>query len=292
MFRSLSTHSKGLIITALGVICISPDGLLTRLISADALTITFWRGLFYSAGMLILLTVYYRKRIIDALFGIGIPGLWMVVLYAVGNLSFVYSITHTTVANTLFIISTTPLFAALISWLLLKERVAPRTWAAIGVAAVGIYIICDGPSVMPDAQAGNMAGLVAASTLATSFTIVARNRDRDLLPAFVLGGFLMALMLEPFVTPSTTTDSDLFYLFLMGFILLPVASSLMFIGPKYISAPEVSLMMLLESIIGPLWVWLLLQEHPGNQTLIGGSLVLITLTVHSLITMRSSARRK
>jgi drug/metabolite transporter (DMT)-like permease len=102
----------------------------------------------------------------------------------------------------------------------------------------------------------------------------------------------MALMLEPFVTPSTTTDGDLFYLFLMGFILLPVAASLMFIGPKYISAPEVSLMMLLESIIGPFWVWLVLREHPGNQTLIGGSLVLITLSVHSFIAMRSSAKRE
>ncbi len=286
----MSNHTKGLIITALGVLVISPDGLLTRLITADALTITFWRGLFYSVGMLFILTAYYRKNIMDAFFAIGLPGLCMVILYAVGNLSFIYSITHTTVANTLFIISTTPLFAALISWLFFKEQVAVRTWVAIIVTAIGIYIICDGPSIMPDAAVGNLAGLLAALSLATSFTIVAKNRDRDLLPSFVLSGFLMALMLEPFVMPSRTTDSDLFYLFIMGFFLIPVASTLMFIGPKYISAPEVSLMLLLESIFGPLWVWLVLQEHPGNHALAGGTLILLTLAIHSVMTMRPGVK--
>ncbi len=292
MFASLSNHSKGLIITALGVICVSPDGLLTRLITADSLTIAFWRGLFYSLGMLILLSLHYRKNIIEAFFRIGKPGLLMIVMYVVGNLSFIFSVTHTTVANTLLIISTTPLFAALISWLFLKEKVGRRTWIAIFIAAIGVYIICDGPSTMPDAQLGNLSGLLAALTLAISFTVVAKNRDRDLLPALVLGGFFMALILEPFVTPSQTSDSDLTYLFLMGFVLLPIASSMMFIGPKYISAPEVSLMMLLESIIGPLWVWFILKEHPGNQTLVGGFIVLITLAAHSFIVMYGNRKLK
>ena len=75
----------------------------------------------------------------------------------------------------------------------------------------------------------------------------------------------------------------------MGFIMLPIAASLMFIGPKYISAPEVSLMMLLESIFGPIWVWLVLNEHPGNQVLIGGAIVLVTLLIHSYIALRQNS---
>lgn len=271
------------------MLAVSPDGLLIRLVTLDTLTITFWRGIMYSAGMFLLLTVHYRSRIFGAFFGIGWPGLLMIALYIIGNLSFIYSITHTAVANTLFIVSTTPLFAALIARFVFREKVATRTWIAIIVAAVGIYIICDGPSTMPDAQLGNLSALLGAAALATSFTVISRNRGRDLLPSLVLAGFIMALLLEPFVTPSTTTDRDLFYLFLMGFLMLPIATTLMFMGPKYISAPEVGLMMLLESIFGPLWVWWVLSEHPGNQALIGGAIVLITLAVHSIMALRSQS---
>ena len=164
------------------------------------------------------------------------------------------------------------------------------TWIAIGVAGLGIAIICSGKSIMPDAYLGNLAGLFAAAALATSFTIVARNRDRDLLPSFVLGGIVTALVLEPFVSPSTVSNSDLGYLFIMGFIMLPLAGSLMFIGPKYISASEVGLLMLLESIFGPLWVWMALDEYPGDMVIVGGVIVLVTLSVHCWMGMRASPR--
>ncbi len=288
MFSSFSNQAKGLLITGLGVLVISPDGLLVRLISTDVLTITFWRGLFYSIGMLMLLVLYYRKGIVEAFFNIGIPGLWMAALYFLGNLSFIYSLTHTAVANTLFIISTTPFFAALIAWLFLRQKVDRRTWVAISAASAGILIICSGKNAMPDAYLGNLAGLMAAFTLAASFTLVAHYRDRDLLPSFVLGGFLMALVLEPFVLPSQTTDRDLLYLFLMGFVMLPIAATMMFLGPKYISAPEVGLLMLLESVFGPLWVWMMLKEHPGNLTLLGGAIVIATLAIHSVLAMKKA----
>ncbi len=284
---SLSNHVKGILITALGVIVISPDGLLTRLITEDTLTIVFWRCLFYSLGMLVLLLFYYKTKFMDALFKIGIPGLWMVVLYFFGNLLFIYSITHTAVANTLFIMSTTPFWAALITWLVFKEKVAMRTWVAIGVAGAGIGIICASKSIMPDAYLGNMAGLLATATLATSFTIVARNRDRDLLPSFVVAGFATAIILEPFIAPSTVSDINLGYLFIMGFMMLPIGASLMFIGPRYVSAPEVGLLMLLESIFGPIWVWMVLDEYPGDMVVAGGVIVLTTLLVHAWLGMRS-----
>ena len=97
----------------------------------------------------------------------------------------------------------------------------------------------------------------------------------------------MALSVEPFITPYDTSDSDLFYLFIMGFVMLPVAATLMFMGPKYISAPEVGLMMLLESIFGPLWVWLVLNEYPGDMVLIGGAIVLITLFIHGYLALKA-----
>ena len=291
MFSSLSRHSRGLMFTGLGVLAVSPDGLLLRLVTTDVLTTTFWRSLFYSVGMMVLLTIFYRRKVIDAFFNIGRPGLLMLILYFIGNLSFVYSINHTAVANTLFIISATPLFAALIAWLVYGERVARRTWIAIGIACGGIAIICSGKSIMPGAWLGNLAGLFTAFAIAASFTIVSKNRDRDMLPAMALGGFLTALVLEPLVSPSQTSDQDLFYLLLMGFFLIPVAASLMYIGPRYISAPEVGLMILLESVFGPLWVWMALGEYPGNIALLGGVIVLATLSIHAYIGMRESSHQ-
>ena len=215
----MTNTTKGIVITALGVLIMSPDGLLLRLITEDVLTITFWRGLFYSCGMFIVLLAYYRSNILDAFLGIGKPGLLLAVLYFLGNLSFVYSISNTAVANTLFIVSTTPLFAALIAWLFLKKQVSRNTWIAIGIASSGIIIICSGETLMPNAHLGNMAGLLGAFTLASSFTVIGQNRERDLLPSFVLGGFLMAMCIQPFIAPYDTSDSNLFYLFIMGCLL-------------------------------------------------------------------------
>ena len=288
----MSFQARGILITTMGVLVFSPDGLLIRLLGTDTLTTTFWRSLFYSAGMLFFLSLWFRSRIVDAFFGIGLPGLLLAVLYFIGNLGFVYSITHTAVANTLFIMSTTPFWAALFAWCIFKEKVAGRTWLAILISGAGVGIICAGESVMPDAWLGNLAGLAATAALAGSFTVIARNRERNLFPSFVLGGFGTALVLEGFVSPSQTSDVDLTILFVMGFIMLPIGALMMFFGPKLISAPETSLLMLLESILGPLWVWLVLNEYPGHLAMIGGVIILVTLTVHGLVGIREARFRR
>ena len=155
----------------------------------------------------------------------------------------------------------------------------------IAIATIGIYIICDAPGLSPESIKGNFVGLVAAFTLAASFSLVERNRDRDLLPSFVLGGFAVATVLLPVVDVAATSRSDLFYLFVKGFLLLPIANALMFLGPKYLSAPEVGLMMLLESVLGPFWVWLALNETVSKTVLIDGAIVLSVLAVNSILTI-------
>ena len=129
----LSTHAKGLLITALGVLVISPDGLLTRLILTDHWTMIFYRALFVSFGMWLVVSFTCPNRVWQQYRTVRGPGLIMVGLYALGTISFIYALTHTSVANTLIILSTTPLFAALVSWLLLKERIELRTLVAIAL---------------------------------------------------------------------------------------------------------------------------------------------------------------
>ncbi|MEM7196205.1 MAG: DMT family transporter [Pseudomonadota bacterium] len=288
----LSDHSKGLLLTSLGVLAISPDGLLTRLITAPAFDVTYWRGLYFGFAVFLWSLIRYRGRFLDKVFAIGLPGCLLAVLYAVGNLSFIYSLKHTAVANTLFILSSTPLFAAIISWIFFREKIRFATSVAIIFVAVGIGVICFGKGPLSTSWAGNAAGLLAAATLAAGFCVVRVNKTLDFLPAFGLGGFVAAIMISPFVETSTATVMDHGYLFLMGSIMLPIANALMFLGPRYLPAAEVGLVMLLESICGPLWVWLVLAENPGAYTLAGGAVVLLTLAVHANYRLKVESKPK
>lgn len=281
-----SNHAKGLFLTALGVLIISPDGLLARLITAEAFDVTYWRGLYFGYAMMFVMFLRYRGRALDKLFSIGLAGCGLIVLYAVGNLSFIYSLKHTAVANTLLILSTTPLFAAIISRVFLKEKIPMVTGVAIVIVAIGIAVICLGKGTLASSLYGNLAGLLSAATLAGGFCIVRANRTLDVLPALGLGGFMAAIMISPWVDTSAATVADHGYLFLMSFIMLPVANALMFLGPRFLPAAEVGLVMLLESICGPLWVWLVLKENPGSYTLVGGAVIVITLAIHSIVRSR------
>jgi len=276
----LSNQAKGLLITGFGVLAVTPDGLLTRLISTDPWTLLFWRGVLSSLGLNLILLLIYRGRFFAAYRDIGSAGLLVSLVFGVGTVAFIYALTHTTVANTLFLASTSPLFAALIGWGLLRDPVPPRTWIAIAVALGGVSIIVSG-GLSTGALMGNLAGLGAAVSLAVSFSLVRHQEARDMLPAIGLGGLVTAVIVLPLAAPASLTEHDVIYLMLMGLVVLPVSFGLMFVGPRYIPAAEVSLMLLLEAILGPLWVWLVLDEHPGNRTLIGGAIVIATLAVNA-----------
>ena len=288
--RGLSTHAKGLLITGLGVLAITPDGLLIRLIAADPWTLLFWRGLLSAIGIGLGLLFIYRGRTWAIFRAVGWAGIVTAVLFGTGTVTFIVSITHTTVANTLFIVSTSPLFAALIAWRLMGEPVAPRTWVAIVLALVGIGVIASG-GLDRGSIVGNLAGLATALTLAASFSLIRHHRDRDMVPTMAMGGLVTAVMVIPLAQPATLGSSDLVILLAMGLVMLPVSFGLMAIGPRYIPAPEVSLMLLMEAVLGPLWVWLALGEDPGLRTIAGGAIVIGTLAVHSLITLRRTPAR-
>ena len=284
----LSNHLKGLLITGLGVFVITPDGLLTRLIAADVWTLTFWRGLLSAIGMGLLLFFIYRKQMGARIREIGWPGLVVALMFGLGSVAFVYAITHTTVANTLLLVNTSPMFAALIAWGILHETVLVRTWIVIVIVLIGVVVIAfagggDGGSLW-----GNLAALWAALSNAISLSVTRRYKDRSMVPAIALGSFVSALVALPLAQPGSVNNSDVMVLLGMGLIMLPLSFALMFIGPRYIPAPEVSLMMLLESLLGPLWVWLALSEAPGVYTLIGGTIIVTALAANAVLTLTTS----
>ncbi|MFT5218931.1 MAG: drug/metabolite transporter (DMT)-like permease [Gammaproteobacteria bacterium] len=290
--RMISPHAKGLLITAAGVLLISPDGLLTRLIQTDHWTMLFWRSLFLSFGMLLLVNFTHPNRVWSQFKTLKGPGLYMVLAYSMGATSFIYAITHTSVANTLIILSTTPLFAAIIGRLFLGEVIERRTMVAITLVAGGIAIISSGSGGQQTSLIGDLAAIVGAFFLACGFSFVRRYPGISSVSAISLSGLLTASMILPLAAPLSVSQSDLGYLMIMGLYMLPIGTALMFIGPRYIPAAEVGLLLLLESILGPVWVWLVLHEEPGPRTLCGGGIVLMTLAINTIWVLRQTKRAR
>jgi drug/metabolite transporter (DMT)-like permease len=288
----LPTHAKGLLITATGVLIISPDGLLTRLIETDHWTMIFWRALLVSFGMWLMISLINPNRVWQQYRTVPGPGLLMVAAYSLGTISFVYAITHTSVANTLIILSSTPLFAALIGRVLLQEKIQLRTLLAISLVAIGIVVIASGSASSGNAALlGDLAAILGSFFLACGFSFVRRFPRISVFSAISCSGLLTALLVLPLASPIAITQADFGYLLLMGLYVVPIGTALMYLGPRYIPAAEVGLLLLLESILGPIWVWLVFAENPGIYTLAGGAIILSTLALNTVWALKFQRSR-
>lgn len=282
----------GLSLALLGVLVLTPDALLIRLIEADRATLLFWRVLLEGLTLWVVLACWYRGRLLAVTLEMGWIGLLAVLVFGLSTVLFVTSITLTKAANTLFILSTAPLFAALISWIVLRERVALRTWIAIGCALTGIAIIFAG-GVGGGTLLGDLLAIGAAICLAGQLSIARHARAINLVPALAAGMLLVALLTGTTVaSPLSVSESDVLWLGLLGCVVVPAAFGLLTLAPRYIPSPEVSLIMQLEAILGPLWVWLGVGEVPPLATFIGGAIVLVTLVVHSILGIRAYRARR
>ena len=286
----MSDHARGILLTALGVVFISPDTLLIRLLDMDVWTLAIWRGTMQAIGLTGLLVCFYRWRTFEVFRAIGIVGFGVALIFSVNTLCFIAAVTHTSVANVLIILASTPFFAAIMSIVILRERVEIHTWASIVLAGFGIGLIVF-DSLGSSALFGDVMAIVAATLLALKFTIVRRRRHINMIPALAVSGVVFAGIAFVMVgMPATPHGSQILWLSIMGFAVLTPAVALITLGPRYISAPEVSLLMLLETVLGPLWVWLVLSEKPSNMALLGGGIVIATLLVHGVWGLRAVGR--
>ena len=286
----LPDHLKGLLITTLGVLVLTPDSLLVRLIGLDSWSMVFWRGLLIMIALTLALAVYYRGETLARFRAIGWSGLAVAALLAVSSVFFILALHNTSVANTLVIVAAAPLIAAILSRVFLAEAVPARTWAAILAVLVGILVlVSDGPR--SGTLGGDLAALVAAFTIAGAFTLVRRARALNMVPATALGGAISALAMLPFATPLAVAPGEVWLLLVLGLVVLPVSFGLITLGPRYLPAPEVTLIMLLETVLGPFWVWLVLEETPGARALVGGAIVIGALILHSLASLLAQRRR-
>lgn len=286
-----TNHAKGLTLGVLGVLLLSPDTLIIRLVDADPWTFIAWRGGLMMVGMFLILSLRFGYRLFSRTFAIGWLGVLIAILFALNNVFFQLSVQSTSVANTLVIIATAPLFAALFSVLFLRERVPMRTWIAIVVSAGGVALVFIG-DIGGGSMFGNVAALISAVGLGVHFVLVRLGRPVDMSPAIAVAGlFIMAIGM--FMATDLYLDPRQFGLIaILGVVLLPLSFALLTRAPNHIPAAEVSLIILLETILGPLWVWLAVAEQPPLQTIIGGAVIIVVLTVHSILSLNTRREQK
>lgn len=272
-------------------------GVLTRhLDAARGFEITFWRSLFsaiFVAGAL--LYQLGPGRAAQTIRSLGGLGLLSGLMWCVMFICFMIALTRTTVANTLIVMSVSPLLTAFLAWLLLKQHIAWRTWMAIAAASAGIaWMFVSGMSKVDGQHLVGMA-IAFAVPVAAAINLVAIKRAGhgvDLIPAVLLGSVFSAVLMLPFAWPLQTSLHDIGILAILGFFQLGLPCMLMVKAMKHLSAPEVSLLALLEVLLGPIWAWLGAGEVPARETLTGGVLVIGALMFNELAAMRAAPVRK
>ncbi len=286
---SQNDQAKGLLLTAIGVLAIVPDSILIRLIQADILTITFWRALIPGVLISTAVLLFYRKPTLSFIKSPGASGIIFIVTHSIGTLLFVVAIELTSIASALFIISTSPVFAAIVSRIFLKEKISLRMIFTIVGALIGIGFITFGSFNEEEFLAvGDVAALGVAICLAISLTAARSANNFSMIPAVGISSLLTPLCIVYFINPFNLLYLDWIYILLLGVVFAPIATCLIATGPRYITSAEVSLLLLLEAVLAPILAWLILFEIPHSSTIYGGLIVLSVLIVSNIIALRQN----
>jgi drug/metabolite transporter (DMT)-like permease len=198
------------------------------------------------------LLIWYRKQFIPVFLAMGLAGILNGFFYSITSVTFVLSIQNTSVANTLVILSSAPVFAAIFSTWFLSEKQPLLTWMVIGLSLLSIGVIAYGSLGQNSSITGDIFALLCAISTAASAVIVRKYRDKDLIGSIIIG-CLIGCLFAVFYDPIELLESDqLLYLSLIGFLIVPAAFIMLTIAPRFIRSAEVQLIFLLEAILGPL----------------------------------------
>jgi drug/metabolite transporter (DMT)-like permease len=281
--------SLGLVATGAGVI--SLDALLVRLQTLSAPAILFWRGAFGAIGFAVVGAIVYRANTVTAFRSLSKGGVLVVFLTAIGNISFVVSLSHTTVAHTVLIAGASPILTAVLAWLLLREKMPSRTWLASLVVAVGVAgIVLASPGRTE--LVGDVSALVAGGSLSLVLIVQRMFHDVKQLAAMSVSSLLIAIVTVPFTgSPGLGLRNAVLAGFDAG-IALPIALALITSSPRRVGASEASLLLLIETVLSPFWAWWIIKETPSWQTLLSGALILGALATHSLLQVREELQMR
>ena len=283
--NKLSDQKKGSLLAFVAVMFITPDSLLIRLSDIETWGMLFYRGAIPFFIVLIGLLLFYRQNFINAFLKVGTVCIFYAISFSICNITFIVSIQNTYVANTLIMIALAPMLSAILGAIFLKEMPSKGTWIAIFITFLAaLFIFYD--SLQVGNLFGNIMGFVTAAGLAVNAVLIRYAKDRDLLPSAVMGKLGVAVFAFFFVENFNLIGTDQIYIPIMCIICVALPFVLVTIAPRFIPAEEVNLFFLLETIKGPIWVWLVVKEQPTLETVIGGAVIIITLGIHSFIKLR------
>tara|TARA_Y100000590_G_scaffold453749_1_gene599370 strand:+ start:1664 stop:2527 length:864 start_codon:yes stop_codon:yes gene_type:complete len=287
MFRNLSDQKKGSLLAFIGVMFITPDSLFIRLASADTYQLLFYRGAIPFATVLISLILIYKSKLIKLFLSTGRHGIAYSLTFALTNITFIISIQNTNVANTLIMIALAPMLSAILGMIFLKENPDKKTWIAIILTTfAATYIFYD--SLQIGNFLGDFFGLVTAIGLAAGAVIVRSAKNKNLVPSAVVGKFIVAIIAVFFVENFKLVNNDFIIIPAMCILCVAIPFVLVTIAPRFITAAEVNLFFLLETILGPIWVWMIIKEQPTPETIQGGLLIILTIGIHSFFKIKNS----
>ena len=229
----------------------------------------------------------YKLNFFKILLKSGYHGFIYVVTFSITNITFVVSIQNTNVANTLVMIATAPMLSAILGSIFLKEPPDRKTLVSIIITfAAIIYIFFD--SLKLGNFYGDILGFITAIGLAVGAVTIRSAKSKNLVPAAVVGKLLVATFALLFVESFALLNNDLIIVPLMCILCVAIPFVLVTIAPRFIPAAEVNLFFLLETIIGPIWVWLIIKEQPSIETLQGGIVIITTIAIHSFLKLKKS----
>ena len=283
---TLTNHQKGILLAFIGVMLLTPDSLLIRLITVDTWSLLFYRSLIPGLFLLLCVIVYTRKNFFKFFFNAGKYGLLNSVFITASNIFFILALQNTNVANALVMVSLVPLIAAIISFIFLKERLDIITNTAILLCLIAvIFIFYD--SIGSGRILGDIFGVLTAVAVAGSLVIIRSAPTKNFIPSYVMGKLCTALFASLLVTSFVIGSLDLSYIFLMIFT---VGFSFIFItfAPRFISASEVGLFFLLETALGPIWVWWFISEVPSFNTIVGAIIIVFIIFLHSIYMLKKT----
>lgn len=283
-------HAKGLLITAIGGMTLTVDIPLIRLADGEP-----WSILMTRTGMTLLaaLVIWAVWRLLSPKAPQLIPGragLVVAALYGLGSITFITAVFNTSTANLVFILAFNPMFSALLSWLFLGERPRPATFVAMAAMIVGVAIIV-GDSMGSGHLFGNVLALSSALCIAGAITI-SRASGKDMGFTSLIGVVLPFLVAAFMVGKTGYQVAEPWWIVFNGAVIMPISFFCLAAGPRYISGAEVSMFYLLETVLAPVWVWMIFSEVPSRNSLIGGTILIVALIAHSLWQLHEGRRRR
>ena len=285
--KNLTDQQKGSLLAFIAVIFITPDSLFIRLSNIDTWGLVFYRGIIPFFTVFLGMLIIYKLKFFNILFNSGYHGLIYIGTFSITNITFVVSIQNTNVANTLVMIATAPMLSALLGAIFLKEPPDKKTLISIIITFLAvIYIFFD--SLKLGNFYGDILGFITAIGLAVGAVTIRSAKTKNLVPAAVVGKLFVASFALFFVENFSLVEKDLIIVPLMCILCVAIPFVLVTIAPRFIPAAEVNLFFLLETIIGPIWVWLIINEQPTNETLQGGIIIISTIAIHSFLKLKNS----